>query len=622
MRVRRPRIDAHDARRGYFRTYVGKRGVLEAAADMVAWTVGLAVGCLERFDFRVSQIHVRELVFFALGAAVLQTVVGAAAGLYLGRWRVGSLEEAGAIAANVAVVAGLLLVSDAMFRAHPVPLSSVMGGGFCALIVIGGSRTALRLTLERHQRRASAGTVRLLVFGAGEGGTQVIDAILRDRRCPYLPVALLDDAPSKRTLRIRGVHVEGGRDALPILASHYKAEALLIAIPSANRETVAELTALGQAAGLAVKVLPAVSELFGTLIDALDIRDVSEEDLLGRTMVDTDVASIAGYLTGKRVLVTGAGGSIGSELCRHIARFEPSELVMLDRDESGLHAVQLSLEGRALLDSPAVVLLDIRDRQAVFDCFRACQPEVVFHAAALKHLPLLEQYPGEAIQTNIGGTVNVLDVAIQTGVERFVNISTDKAADPISVLGAIKRIGERLTAHAATEASGIFLSVRFGNVLGSRGSVATTFRAQMEAGGPITVTDPDVTRYFMTAAEAVELVIQAGAIGRSGEVLVLDMGEPVRIADMAARFASRASQPVEIVFTGLREGEKLHEVLLAADESDERPFHPLISHITAPPLEPSFVQALDCRAPKGECRRELLRVCNLRDARQPLTEIA
>lgn len=536
-------------------------------------------------------------------------VVGSIIGLYFGRWRIGSREEAGAITANVVLVAALLVIADRLSRIHPLPLSSVVGGAFCALVLMGGTRSTLRVAIDQRRRPSRGKAVRLIVFGAGEGGTQAIDAMLCDPNSPYLPVALLDDAPSKRTLRLRGIRVEGGRNGLATAVMRHNAEALLIAIPSANNDTIAELTQLGRGLGLDVKILPPVGELFGTDVDVVDIRDVREEDLLGRGTVDTDIASIAGYLTGKRVLVTGAGGSIGSELCRQIARFEPRELIMADRDDSGLHRVQLSLEGRALLDSPNLVLLNIRDRDSVFELFQRRRPEVVFHAAALKHLPLLEQYADEAVQTNVFATRHVLDAAAAVGVDHFINISTDKAADPVSVLGASKRIAERLTAHVACQASGNFLSVRFGNVLGSRGSVLTSFRTQAHAGGPITVTDPDVTRYFMTVTEAVELVIQAGSIGRSGEVLVLDMGEPVRIADVARRFVERADRPVEILFTGLRPGEKLHEVLLASDEVDERPFHPLISQVPVPPLDPALVELLDGRLPAAECRSALMALC-------------
>lgn len=280
---------------------------------------------------------------------------------------------------------------------------------------------------------------------------------------------------------------------------------------------------------------------------------------------------------------------------------------MLDHDESALHAVQLSLHQRALLDTPDTILADLRDAECIRAIFSARRPQVVFHAAALKHLPLLEQYPGEAVKSNIWGTLAVLDAAHD--VERFVNISTDKAANPISVLGYSKRITERLTAHKAAGHAGIFLSVRFGNVLGSSGSVLTAFRAQAAGGGPITVTHPEVSRYFMTVQEAVQLVIQAAAIGRRGEALVLEMGKPIPIDSVARQIASRSSTPVEIVYTGLRQGEKLHEDLFGVGERDDRPLHPMVSHVDVPPLDPVHVRFLDAYGTRDVLVSELARLC-------------
>jgi FlaA1/EpsC-like NDP-sugar epimerase len=376
-----------------------------------------------------------------------------------------------------------------------------------------------------------------------------------------------------------------------------------MAIPSADAQLVREISALGRAADLEVKVLPSVNELLGGSVALIDIRTPTMADLLGRREIDTDVAAIAGYLTGRRVLVTGAGGSIGSELCRQIARFEPAELFMLDRDESALHSVCLSLHARATMESPSLVLADIRDYDALATSFARLQPEVVFHAAALKHVPLLECFPSEAVKTNVWGTRNVLDAAQSVGVERFVNISTDKAADPGSVLGYSKRIGECLTARTAEDWGCNYVSVRFGNVLGSRGSVLTTFQAQIDAGGPVTVTHPDTTRFFMTVEEAVQRVIQASVIGRPGEALVLDMGAPVRIKDVAERMIADAGQDLQIEYIGLRGGEKLHEVLLGPGEEDRRPSHPLVSHVRVPVIKPDEVLALD----PGELPHEVIR---------------
>ena len=279
--------------------------------------------------------------------------------------------------------------------------------------------------------------------------------------------------------------------------------------------------------------MPPVSRIFSQQVGVEDIRPVTDADLLGRHTIDTEIESIAGYLTGRRVMVTGAGGSIGSELCRQINEFAPSQLVMLERDESGIHQTQLSIEGRALLDSRSLVLCDIRDVAALESVFSEHRPEVVFHAASLKHLPLLEMWPGEAAKTNVFGTQHLIAASKRFGVAKFINISTDKAANPCSILGYSKRVAERLIAAAGADSEGTYLSVRFGNVLGSRGSVLTAFRQQIASGGPLTVTDPEVTRYCMTVEEAVQLIIQAGAIGGNGEVLILDMGAPVLISDVA-----------------------------------------------------------------------------------------
>ena len=286
------------------------------------------------------------------------------------------------------------------------------------------------------------------------------------------------------------------------------------------------------------------------------------------------------------VLITGAGGSIGSELARQVFRLGPRKLILLDRDESELHGVQLSLYGSGLLDTDDMVLCDIRDEDALWAVFEKHRPEVVFHAAALKHLPMLERFPMEGWKTNVLGTYNVLRCAHEAGVGRFVNISTDKAADATSVLGQTKRLAERLTAWYADTHDLPYVSVRFGNVLGSRGSVLYTFRAQIERGGPITVTHPDVTRYFMTIPEACQLVLQAAVIGRPGDVLVLDMGEPVKIVDVAERLIAESGKDVEVQFTGLRHGEKLHEVLFSSYEEGTQSGHPLISQVSVPEFHP------------------------------------
>lgn len=594
------------------------RSGVQFVIDTLAWALALAFASVVRYDFSVSETSLSGLLAIIPLAALAQGVAGLSSGLYTGRWRFGSFEEVAALLRSTIVTAVLLFVIN-LWISNPrlVPASVPLAGGVAALVLMAGARYAWRLALERRRRPTGEGCQRLLVFGAGEAAAQIVASMLRDPTSPYLPVALLDDDPSKRNLRIMGVPVVGSRQRLDEAAATYEADAFLIAIPSADSQLVTELTDVATRAGLPVKVLPPVSELFGSDVDVDDIRDFSAADLLGRHEVTTDLQAVAGYITGKRVLVTGAGGSIGSELCRQIYRLAPAELIMLDRDESALHGVQLSIHGRALLDSADLVLLDLRDGEAVNRLLDQRRPHVVFHAAALKHLPLLERHPVEAVKTNLWATLDLLEAA-EGRVERFVNVSTDKAADPCSVLGYSKRVTERLTAHFAQRGDGTFLSVRFGNVLGSRGSVLSTFHAQIEAGGPITVTDPDVTRFFMTVEEAVQLVVQAGAIGQAGEVLVLDMGEPVRIAEVARLLATRSDRPIEIEFTGLRPGEKLDEVLLGSGEDDDRPVHPLISHVQVAALPPEAVRAIDIACPPEDVVRALAELAGHADqARLP-----
>ncbi|MFJ7288237.1 UDP-N-acetylglucosamine 4,6-dehydratase family protein [Curtobacterium sp. NPDC098951] len=322
-----------------------------------------------------------------------------------------------------------------------------------------------------------------------------------------------------------------------------------------------------------------------------DLHGLDLHDLVGTTPTPTDLDGMADLVRGRRVLVTGAGGSIGSELCRQLVALAPREVIMLDRDETALQQVQVSVAGHGLLDTRDVVLADIRDAEAIDQVMRTRRPDVVFHAAALKHLPMLEQYPDEAWKSNVLGTRNVLAAAVAADVPTLVNISTDKAANPTSVLGYTKRIAERLTAWTAAETGRRYVSVRFGNVLGSRGSMIPLFADLIRAGRPVTVTHPDATRYFMTIPEACHLVIQAAAIAEPGEVLVLDMGQPVRILDVATRMIDVLGGTSDIVFTGLRAGEKLHEELIGAGEVERRPVHPKISHASVPPLAPSELDA-------------------------------
>ncbi|QXC61326.1 polysaccharide biosynthesis protein [Aquihabitans sp. G128] len=590
---------------------IAARRRIQAVAGASAMAGSIVVATYLRYEFSVGHgEHLRHLLLFALYGAVIFVVVGTLRGLYSGKRSFGSFEELSTLVEAILGTTLVLLVLDLALGRY-VPMSVPLLASTLVLTASAGVRYVWRWYLEQRLRPTSDDLERVVVIGAGEGGQQIVTAMLRNPSGRYLPVALLDDDPMKRNLRIRGVPVRGGHDQIESVADSVRATVALLAIPSAGSSLIRDVEERAGRAGLRLLVLPASSELYGAEVGVSDIRPVTPVDLLGRHEHDSDLGAIAGYVTGKRVLVTGAGGSIGSELCRQIYRFAPASLVMLERDESALHAVQLSIEGRAMLDSRNLVVADIRDHARIQQVFAEHRPEVVFHAAALKHLPLLEMHPSEALKTNVWGTVALLQASRAVGVERFVNISTDKAADPISVLGYTKRLAERLTAHAANGVDGTYLSVRFGNVLGSRGSVLTAFTAQIEAGGPVTVTDPDVTRYFMTVEEAVQLVIQAGAVGQPGEALVLDMGEPVRIDDVARRLIAEADRPIDIVYTGLRPGEKLHEILFAADEDDARPSHPGISHVRVPPLDPEQLPTVDRDG--FDLTRVLAETCELPD---------
>jgi dTDP-glucose 4,6-dehydratase len=541
---------------------------------VIAWAVAIVSAEVLRFEFLVNRIHWPQTLGLIAALAVAQLCFGWLGRLYNGRYARGAFEEVRSLALATSASAAVVIIPMLVFRTYlTIPRSTVFIAYPITLLIMFAVRYVSRLLVERgvHSKQL---TEPAIIFGAGYVGSSMIHRMLTDQTSPYRPVALLDDDPAKRNLRIRNVDVRGSFDDLAQVVDQTGARVLIVAVTRADAKLVGRVMDAAQSMNLKVKIVPTLDQMLEGGA-ANDVREISVEDIIGRHPVDLDVESIAGYLTGKRVLVTGAGGSIGVELCRQIHRFGPAELIMLDRDETGLQGAQLAVRGHGLLNNPEVVLADIRDAAAIREIFVSRHPEVVFHAAALKHLPMLQQYPEEAWKTNIIGTLNVLQAARAAGVSTFVNVSTDKAANPTSVLGHSKRMAEKLTAWMANETGMTYLSVRFGNVLGSRGSMLPLFASMIDKGGPLTVTHPKVTRYFMTIPEACQLVVQAGSIGRPGEVLILDMGEPVRILDIAQRMIEMSGRRIEIVFTGLREGEKLHEDLVAEDEVTKS-IHPKI----------------------------------------------
>ncbi len=560
----------------------GKR-ITQGAVDGFAWVIGLFAAIVGRFQFDLSSVNWTGFFAIAGLAFMLQCLVGYALSLYRGRYRFASFDEVAGVVVSSALVAMSLGTAVALLGGVVVPRASVVLAFPVALCIMLGSRFVVRAIRQRNIRPNHAAAP-VVIFGAGSAAEQLITSMKADPFAKYWPVAMLDDDPDRQRLVIDGVRVRGTRDDIAKIAGWTHAEALVVGIARANSQLLRDLTELTTAAGIDLLVIPSVHELPSGSVGVTDVRGIDHSDLLGRVPVETNLDAIAELLHGRRVLITGAGGSIGSELARQVDRLGPAALGMLDRDESALHAVELSIRGAGLLMDENMILADIRDEQRMLEVFDWFRPDVVFHAAALKHLPLLEQNPAEALKTNVVGTLNVLRAAKASGVQTFVNISTDKAADPTSVLGYSKRVTERLTSQFAQQTKRPYVSVRFGNVLGSRGSVLTAFAAQIEKGGPVTVTHPEVSRYFMTIPEAVQLVLQASVLGEGSEVMVLEMGEPVRIADVARQMVARSGKSVEISYTGMRAGEKLHEDLFSADETAVATSHSMVKAVTAPPL--------------------------------------
>lgn len=556
--------------------------------DALCWFVATVALVGARYDFAINEVQWGAVMAYGVAVMLTQVIGGLVLQLYRGRFRVGSFDEAlylGALVVAITLVVGMAFLL--LMPEFPRGLALSVPPG--ALLLMATSRWAYRAVREfRHPPREDA-QARALLYGAGDMGAHLLRLLDHSPDPPFDVVGLIDDDPAKRYLRLSGRRVLGtGRD-LAEVARATGATQVVLAIANEDKSLLRQISDEVDQHGLKLLSLPSFRAPGEARMQLENLHEVDVTDLLGRGQVEIDLSAIADYLSNQVVLVTGAGGSIGSEIARQVHSFGPKELVLLDRDESALHGVQLSIYGQGLLDTPDMVLADIRDAEALERVFETHKPDVLFHAAALKHLPMLELYPDEGWKTNVLGSLNVLDAAFRHGVSRFVNISTDKAADPTSVLGKTKRIAEELTAWYADAGPGTFLSVRFGNVLGSRGSMLHTFTRQIQRGGPLTVTHPDVTRYFMTIPEACQLTIQAGAIGHDGDVLVLDMGTPVRILEVAERLIAKSGKKVDIVFTGLRAGEKLHEVLFSHQERGLLSSHPLIHRVRVPPKHPREV---------------------------------
>lgn len=548
-----------------------KHGTGKFLTDLSLWTVAVPVA----FLLRVEDAWLRygtPMIHHALLSLPLKALLIYAFGLHRQTWhKVGVRDLTAllkAVGTGVAVLGAVAWVFLPYLR---VPRSVPFISGGVALILMGGARLLTRWVHEQGRARNVQGT-RVVVAGAGEAGTMIVRELLRHPESGLVPVGFLDDDPGKQRQTFLGLQVLGRLDDLPAVVDKVSAREVLIAMPSAPGRVVRRVVELARKAGVQYRIMPGVYEILSGKVSISQIREVDLEDLLRRDPVRLNVEEIAGYLENRVVLVTGAGGSIGSEIVRQAVRFRPSEVVLLGRGENSLFQIDAELARTRPSLKRRVVVADVRDRDKLEHVFRTCRPQVIFHAAAHKHVPMMELNPDEAILNNVGGTRNLVELALAHNVERFVNISTDKAVNPTSVMGASKRVAEYVVEWASQRAlpGQVFVSVRFGNVLGSRGSVVPLFREQIKAGGPVTVTHPEMRRYFMTIPEAAQLVLQAGGLAQNGAVYILDMGEPVRIVDLAAELIRLSGfEPetdIPIVFTGIRPGEKLYEELLTAEE--------------------------------------------------------
>lgn len=492
-------------------------------------------------------------------------------GLYKNLWKYASIEEVlqivgAAFVANTGVVTYMMMTEAKLPRSIYI-LIFILDTG-----LIGGIRLSYRATIgiRKNHIYRKAKQKRIMVIGAGQAGAMVIKELKRHDDLNSRAVAIIDDDDSKLGARIHGVPVLGDRYHIKKIAESKKVDEIIIAIPSGYKKEVREIVEECSKTKCKLKILPGIFELIDGQVSIKEIRDVEIEDLLGRDPVKVDLDEISSYLTNKVVLVTGGGGSIGSELCRQIAGFNPNKLLILDIYENNAYDIQNELKRKYPSLDLEVLIASVRDRVRMEEIFRDYRPEAVFHAAAHKHVPLMENNPQEAIKNNIFGTKNVAECAHEFGSRRFVLISTDKAVNPTNIMGATKRVSEMLIQSMDKTSKTEFVAVRFGNVLGSNGSVIPLFKKQIAAGGPVTVTDAEMTRYFMTIPEAVQLVIQAGSMAQGGEIFILDMGDPVKIIDLAKNlirlsgFEPGVDMPIEII--GLRPGEKLYEELLLEEE--------------------------------------------------------
>lgn len=581
-----------------FSVTVWKRRAFFLISDIIIIAFSLYASFWLRFDALIPEQYKLRYPFYLMTAIIIRVALLYIFGMYNFSWRYFSVLDLARLTIAVILSTGMLSSIFLIFRESPyiggIPRSVLLIDFILTYSLMMMLRVSKRVYREyiSKGRKLEKGKLRVLIIGAGEAGNSIVNEMISNLKSPYVPVGFVDDDPAKQGLKINGIKVLGNRTAiLDILKSNHIDE-ILIAIPSADSKEIRKiLDQIRQAEWKKkIRVLPGILELVDGNVGLRDIKEIRIEDLLSREPVSTDFQKISEFINGKCILITGAGGSIGSEIVRTVLQFKPEKVAALDIDETELFYLINKLPKKEIEVIP--VMADIRDKAKLDMVFKQCNPGVVIHSAAYKHVPIIEEFPEEAIKTNVLGTKNLAELSIKHKVEKFVNISTDKVINPTSVMGASKRVSEEMLKVLNKLNTTKIISVRFGNVLGSRGSVIPIFEDQIRKGGPVTVTHPEMKRYFMATSEAVILVLQAAASGNGGEVFILDMGEPIKIADLAKEMIRlKGLEPdvdIQIEFTGLRPGEKLFEELLGAEEGSEPTEHPKIFKARSVDTEKSF----------------------------------
>jgi FlaA1/EpsC-like NDP-sugar epimerase len=546
-------------------------------SDALIFTVSIIASYLFRFEFSLSPFYIQQIKTVLLWIVPLKVLVFLFSGVYRGMWRYTSIRDFWLLA-RACLLSTLLILAVILYIGGFKGYSRAIfiADGVLTFLVVGGKLMAIRSYFAgfgnpkiREELFPKAHYKNVLIIGAGDAGEKILREIFENNQLHYKVIGFVDDDPQKEGRSIHGVPVLGNLGMIKSILEKEDVKEILIAIPSANGDQIRNIVETCKDCNVSYKILPGMGELIDGSVSIKALRDISYEDLLGRPPVHLDTTGIRGYLGGKTILITGCGGSIGSELCRQVLKYHPGYLILLDASEMNLFNIQMELQSERDFHKCEAVLGQVQNKNLMEDIFKKYKPQVFFHAAAYKHVPMLEKNPWEAVFNNIISSRVAMEISIKHNVERFVLVSTDKAVRPSNVMGASKRVTE-LIMQSLQGNSTLLMAVRFGNVIGSSGSVIPVFRRQIEKGGPVTVTHPEVNRYFMTISESTQLILQAAAMGEGGEVFVLKMGTPVKIADMAKDLIRLSGKEpdvdIKIIYTGLRDGEKLYEELITEGE--------------------------------------------------------